>query len=360
MTSTSAFPFPHAELTKIKGKPSAATIKQLKKELYANARSVHSDRGGGVNGYLGTVMPAASYFIRAGTPFIDPIHPGGTQAPHLAGATGNQIIETNRIYDKAKTEYSTFSLVKESLRQQVLNAVNPLYYQALEDDDFGYADVTIPQIMLHLQTTYGTVNATDLVNNRNSMADAWTPDEPFENLWKRIRIIQQIAIAGTEPISNEATIELTLTALRKAGVYDHAIITWEDKEAIDQTWTNFELHFIKQEKLRQKKLTAAAAGYHGANKATIIPPDDQPPPEHIAAAAQGHNKDTQQCDGTELFYCWSHGLGINPEHTSKTCTNTLPNHVHASTLMHRKGGSTLIACGRTGYLGKKPSGKTTV
>jgi hypothetical protein len=356
MTSTSAFPFPHAELTKIEGKPSAATIKQLKKELYANARSVHSDRGGGVNGYLGTVMPAASYFIRAGTPFIDPIHPG-TQAPHLAGATGNQIIEANRIYDKAKTEHSTFSLVKESLRQQVLNAVNPLYYQALEDDDFGYADVTIPQIMLHLQTTYGTVNATDLVNNRNSMADAWTPDEPFENLWKRIPTIQQIAIAGAEPISDEATIELTLTALRKTGVYDHAIITWEDKEAADQTWATFQLHFTKQEKLRLKKLTAAAAGYHGANKATIIPPDDQPP-TNVAAAAQ--SKDTHQCDGTALFYCWSHGLGINPEHTSATCSNTLPNHVHAATLMHRKGGSTLISCGRSGYLGKKTSHKPQV
>jgi hypothetical protein len=78
-------------------------------------------------------------------------------------------------------------MVNESLRQLVLTAVNPLYYQALEDDDF--ADVTIPAIITHLTTTYGTVNATDLVNNRNSLADAWNPDEPFENLWKRIRNI---------------------------------------------------------------------------------------------------------------------------------------------------------------------------
>ncbi len=359
MTTTSAFPFPHAELTKIEGQPSTATIKQLKKELYANARSVHSDLGGGVNGLLGAVMPAALYFMRAGTAFVEPVHPG-IQAGHGPNPTAAVITESNRVYDTAKTDYATFSLCIESLRQQILNAVNPLYNQTLEDDEFGYADVTIPQIMLHLQTTYGTVNATDLVNNRNSMADAWTPDEPFENLWKRIRIIQQIAIAGAEPIFIAATIELTLTSLRGAGVYDHAIITWEDKEAVDQTWTNFELRFTKQEKLRLKKLTAAAAGYHGANKATIIPPDDQPPRHHIAAAAQGHNKDTQHCDGTELFYCWSHGLGINSEHTSKTCTNTLPGHVHASTLMHRKGGSTLITCGRTGYLGKKPSDKPTV
>ena len=137
------------------------------------------------------------------------------------------------------------------------------------------------------------------------MADAWTPDEPFENLWKRIRTIQQIAIAGAKPNSDEATIKLTLTALHKTGVYDHAIITWEDKEADNQTWATFQLHFTKQEKLPLKQLTAAAAGYHGANKATIIPPDDQPP-TNVAAAAQ--SRDTHQCDGTALFYCWSHHL----------------------------------------------------
>jgi hypothetical protein len=356
MTTTSAFPFPHVELTKIEGKPSAATIKQLKKELYANTRAVHCDLGGGVNGYLGTVMPAAAYFLRAGTAFIVPIHPG-TQAAPIPNATGNQIVENNRIYDKAKANYTTYSLVTESLRQQVLNAVNPLYYQALEDEYFGHSDVTVPQIMQHLQTTYGTVNATDLVNNRSSMSDAWNPDEPFENLWKRIRTIRQVAIAGTKPISDEATIELTLTALRKAGVYEHAIITWEDKDAATQTWAAFQLHFTKQEKLRLKKLTATAAGYHGVNKAAVIPPDDQPPPEHRAAAAAANTKDTQHCDGQALYYCWSHGVGINPDHTSKTCSNTTPGHDHAATLMHRKGGSTLIACGRTRYQGKKPSAK---
>jgi hypothetical protein len=44
-------------------------------------------------------------------------------------------------------------------------------------------------------------------------------------------------------------IELTISSLRQAGVYDHAITTWDDKELADQTWTNFQLHFDKQEKL---------------------------------------------------------------------------------------------------------------
>jgi hypothetical protein len=124
------------ELTKIHGKPTTASIKQLKKEIYANARSVHCNLGGGVNGYIGTVMPNAAYFIRAGTAFIAPIQPG-TQAPHGANATVVQITETNRVYDKAKTDYATYQQVHESLCQLVLTTVDPLYYQSLEDYEFG-------------------------------------------------------------------------------------------------------------------------------------------------------------------------------------------------------------------------------
>jgi hypothetical protein len=204
MAITAAFPFPHAELTPIDGKPSAATIKQLKKELYANSRSVHCELGGGVNGYLDIVMPPAAYFTRAGTTFIVPIHPG-TQVAHGLNATAAQITEANRLYDRAKAAFATYKLVNESLRQMLLTAVNPLYYQSLEDDDFGYADVTIPALIVHLATTYGTINATDLVTNRNSLADTWTPNEPFENLWKRIHRIQQITTAGAEAISDDVT-----------------------------------------------------------------------------------------------------------------------------------------------------------
>jgi hypothetical protein len=54
MTSTESFPLPHAQLTLIQGKLTAAAIRQLKKERYAYARSIHSDHGGGLNGHLGS------------------------------------------------------------------------------------------------------------------------------------------------------------------------------------------------------------------------------------------------------------------------------------------------------------------
>ena len=90
-----SFPFPHAELTKINGKPSAATIKQLKREVFANLREIHSDLGGGTHGYLGLALPTGQYLIRAGQPFVAPNHPGALPT-YLAGTTGPAITAGNR------------------------------------------------------------------------------------------------------------------------------------------------------------------------------------------------------------------------------------------------------------------------
>jgi hypothetical protein len=99
---TDSIPFPHPTLTPILDKPRAANIKQLKKEVYANARSVHSERRGGMDGHLGIVMAVAPYVVRAGQPFVEPIHPG-VQAAHAVNATQAQITAANRLHDTKKT-----------------------------------------------------------------------------------------------------------------------------------------------------------------------------------------------------------------------------------------------------------------
>ncbi len=242
MTSTSYLPFPHPTLTPIIGKPDAATLKLLRKEVYANTKSVPSTAGGGLNGHLGIAMPAGAYTIRAGQAFVDPAHPGPLPI-HAVGATSALITATNRTYDCTLDDFNTFIRVRQEVKQQILTAVDKIFLQDLEDDTFGFADVSIINVFAHLTTTYGTLEASDLENNRNKLAIQWNPDAAFETFWLHIRNIRAVATAGAAPIPDGATIELSLTALRKAGVYDHAITAWEDKPLTEQTWAIFQTHF---------------------------------------------------------------------------------------------------------------------
>jgi hypothetical protein len=171
MTSKESFALPHAQLAPIPGKPSATTIRQLKKELYLNPRSIHSEHRGGLNCHLKLVMPTAAYVIRACAPFDEPNHPG-IQPVHAAAATVAQITAASQSYDHAMDKFKTYANITEQFAQQVLSAVNPIYYQDLEDDTFGYANVHIPAIITHLTTTYGTLTACDLKGNQDKLTEA--------------------------------------------------------------------------------------------------------------------------------------------------------------------------------------------
>jgi hypothetical protein len=169
-TGSTRFPSPHAKLTPIRGKPTAITVKQLQKEVFASTRAVHSARGGGVNGYLGIAMEPAAYLARAGVPFIPPDHPGD-QLVHAANTTVTQITATNRTYDAALAEFRQYTEIREAICQQILQAVEATYHDVLADEDFGYANVTIPQILTHLRTTYATLTDDDLETNRNKLSE---------------------------------------------------------------------------------------------------------------------------------------------------------------------------------------------
>jgi hypothetical protein len=357
MTSTS-FPYPHPTLTPVTGKPDAASLKLLRKEVYANTKSVPSTAGGGLNGHLGLAMPTAAYVIRAGIIFEQPDHPGPLP-DHPGNATSAQITAANRTYDTELADFNTCVKVREEVKQQILGAVDTIYLQNLEDDVFGYADVNIQTIFAHLSTQYGTLEASDIEANRNKLAEQWNPDEPFENFWLRVKRIRAVATAGADPIQDGATIELSLTAFRKAGVYDHAITTWEDKPLTDQTWENFHTHFNHHEKTRIKRLTTKAAGYHGANHGKAVTPDTNNKPTEIAASIKplptGHkDKQNFECDDIQLFYCWTHGLSKNPKHTSASCNAPAEDHRTDATLENRLGGINKINFGRSGKQRRLP------
>ena len=349
MSSTTTSPtltFPHAELTKIAGEPTNTAIKLLKKEIYANARAIPSTRGGGGHGHLGLVMPPADYLTLAGQAFDLPAHPGAAPA-HAAGATQAQIAETIRLYNSTLLEISVASTAKQSMKKQLLEAVDHLYLAELEDDVFGYSEVTIAQMITHLEATYGTITREELEKNRNSIATAWTLDDPIPSLWERLKEIKRISIAGNDELSDTTLIELTFLMFEKTGVFTTACDTWRVKPAGEKTMANFKTHFNAENKERLRKLTAAQAGFHGANHVDPVASDPPSPPVTPPAPAANSTTVTPPPqvitnDGIKMYYCWTHGLGTNPNHTSPTCQHKAEGHKDDATVSNMQGGSNTI------------------
>jgi hypothetical protein len=101
VTNKSSFPFPHLELTLIKGCPTPQSLKKLCSEVYDNAMAVPFKAGGSQYCHLGAIMPAAQYqALHGAVAYVAPANPG-IQAPTPANATAIQISQANCQHDKA-------------------------------------------------------------------------------------------------------------------------------------------------------------------------------------------------------------------------------------------------------------------
>jgi len=344
--------FPHAELTPISGTPHNTSLKLLTKEIYANARAIPSTRGGGGHGHLGLVMPVAEYVVVAGVAFQLPAHPGPIPT-HAAGANAATRQENIRLFDATIKELSVATTVQEEIKKQLLGAINRLYLAALDDDTFGFADVTVAAMITHLRTNYGPIMRAELETNRASIATIWTPDDPIETLWERLREIQRISVIGGDALTDNAIKDLTFLMFEATGVFTTACDTWRVRPLATQTLIEFREHFTSENKERLRKLTTSQAGFHSAHAAFIktptMPMVATPKPAGPTPNVPAQSTSTRPIvtnDGLNMYYCWTHGLGFNRNHTSGTCSNPAEGHRTSATVKNMQNGNNTIMSNR--------------
>lgn len=346
MASSSKFTFPFDTLTPINGKPTNTTLQVLQRQLFTNARSVPSTRGGGLHGHMAILLSDADYIARVGVAFITPVHPG---LPPVAVGTAAAVSVALRAYTDALNDVALYNNLRSALTSQILTAVNPSFLSALEDPDFGFGDVTPLAMLEHLRTEYGTMTPEELERNRAALSEPWNFDDPIEDLWAKISNIQRVATLGALPIPDLTVITLTLAMIEKTGL----LVTTTEKFRLRPTaeWTLplFKTEFKLGNQERIRRLTASDAGYHGAHTASVV----TPPPNSAAAATNVVSAPTPlpptqhvSVEGGKLYYCWSHGLSPNRNHTSATCLNKAEGHRDDATAFRMHGGNNTISTGR--------------
>ena len=200
--SSTTLAFEKKALTKLVGRPTHATVTKLYSEVYANASSIDCSGGGGEHGHLGLVMSPEEYAEIQGTvAFTATAHPG-EQPAYAAGANGPVIAAEDRAYDKRLSAHEKTMRVQAELKQQVIEAVEEKYLQLLKHKLHGYKLSTIRTMLEHLQSTYGEVTSADHAANREKLTAEWNPDNDLEDLWTRIKEIQEFAGNGEEKISD--------------------------------------------------------------------------------------------------------------------------------------------------------------
>jgi hypothetical protein len=223
----------------------------------------------------------------------------------------------------------------------------------------------------HLFETYGNITAVDLEINFEHMRRAWDPQQPVETLFKQIQDYADYSEAGCVPIGPSQKINVGYAKIFATGQFVSACRRWNEKPAVENTWTHFKYHFAAAHRQhnQMKGETAAHAGFHSANTA-MTQTEDQMAKTTIralailatataadrgvaAALTQANSRLVKQLEetsselrelkamvhherrdrrgrrnvnATAKNYCWTHGYKVGKTHTSLSCNTHNPGH----------------------------------
>ncbi|CAB9525666.1 hypothetical protein SEMRO_1708_G292670.1 [Seminavis robusta] len=159
--------------------------------------------------------------------WVTPEHPGA-HLVHGANATAAQITEINRLFNENLERFHICKATGTALKKQLLEAVPATFTLTLKNDLFGYANVTVLEILYHLDTQYGKVDQEDLKEDFERMGAAWSPTQPIEDLFNQIKAAQLYA-AAYDPITNKTAIRAATTNLANSEVFTEALREWKTK-----------------------------------------------------------------------------------------------------------------------------------
>ena len=121
------------------------------------------------------------------------------------------------------------------------------------------------------------------------------------------------------------------------------------------TFALFKSEFQLGNRGRIRRLTAGAPGFHGAHNAASTPPSSGTAPVAASAAAvtptivaiaPAAARHHVKVEGGKMFYCWTHSLSTQSNHTSLPCLHKAEGHQDDATTFHMRGGNNTISSGR--------------
>ena len=236
--------FEKSELTPIRGEPTYDTLEHLLKELKANARNVHSNLGGGAHGHLGLVISPTSYAHLSATPFTRPAFPG-TQVIIPPGSS-NAATQTLRLqFNEELRVYHEVENVDKSLKQQIVQAVEPKYLDAVRNRVSDTITIPVHAVMEHLFNTYGEITPETFQQKEQELkATVFDPNiDSIDTLYKSISDLVDLSGHAGIPMTPEQSTSIAYVILWRSSVLKDYLKSWNATPIANKTWDAFKDHF---------------------------------------------------------------------------------------------------------------------
>ena len=269
--------FQYPTLDKIHGQPTLDTILHLVRQLKINAQSIPTTIGGGQLGYLGLVISQQAYnSIPNAIPFQRPQHPGPfmvtiprqqltsessatrptrstTTTTTTQTTTATPTITTAVVtqqkaeYDEKLRLYNECQSVENALRQQLQEALEIEYLDALRDPHTHMIQETIPDIIEYLQKTYGFLTDEALSEKEDVLKQyIYDPTKSVDDVFNKIIKHQDLCVLMNNPLTDRQLVGIAYKIFNRTQLFQNALIKWNKKPSPDKTFTMLKIHMRQQ------------------------------------------------------------------------------------------------------------------
>ena len=250
--------FEYKDLDKIHGQPTIESITKLLRQVKRNAQCVPTTLGEGQLGYLALVLsPAAYNAIATSAPFIRPTDPGiFTPIPHPGVGTRAGVppplsatdIATQKIaHDERKHAYNECQAIENTLRKQLIKAIDETYTRPLRDPTTDMIISSITVIFNFLQLTYGKLSPSQLKQRENTVDDLiFDPSTNVDTIFNKIEDFQTLCTLIGRDKTDSQLVDMAYLVFQKTGIFQHSLKDWNNKSPVDQTFADFKVFMRKE------------------------------------------------------------------------------------------------------------------
>jgi hypothetical protein len=168
---------------------------------------------------------------------------GNTKRPRAAPAatdgTAAQTSAARHQWEEDVQTYRTCTSVQQALKKQIISVFEPMYFDILNENMVGYANISSRGMLDHLFETYINITTVDLEIKFENMRRAWDPQQPVKTLFKQIQDCADYSEAGGVLIDHPQQINVGYAKIFATGHFMSACRWWNEKPAAEKTWTHF-------------------------------------------------------------------------------------------------------------------------
>ena len=180
------------------------------------------------------------YAFIANVPYLKPNTPVRPQ--NVVGLTQHQITSQRDLYLEQLREYREVTAVENALRQQLVTAVEPMFLAALRDHTTNKIIAPVYNILQHLYETYGKITSDEVEQETMNLHQfVYDPQLPIDSVFTLCDEFADYMTAAKVPITQKQMIRHAYVIIKKTGLFNDELKSWNRRQPLQQTWVNFKL-----------------------------------------------------------------------------------------------------------------------